>query len=398
MHFSFTYVFLHKINIKPTLVLAAMLMLAIVNQAVAQSLPVPDHIVILIEENQANSIVIGDSAYAPYINQIANDSNATVFTQMYALTHPSQPNYLDLFAGSDQGVTDDNLPTTYPFTTANLARELLDKGLTFTTYSQDLPSVGFDGVNSNTGSYVRKHNPVTNWVGTSTNQVPNTTNQPFTAFPSDFSQLPTVSYVVPDEDSDMHNGLPNVAVPAGDFWFKEWMKPFIDWVSDPHNNTLFIYTFDEDDGIANNNIPTVFYGPMVQTSSNHTSYTLYSILRTIEDMYGLGYAGAATTTVPITDCWQANPVAGINTVSANLIKCYPNPASSILRFQGDALNNTGTEIDITDITGRRIESIQSNGSTKLLVNTVAYESGMYFYNMLSAGHTLQSGKFIVTHQ
>jgi hypothetical protein len=30
-------------------------------------------------------------------------------------------------------------------------------------------------------------------------------------------------------------------------------------------------------------------------------------LRTIEDMYGLPYAGAAATATPITDCWTTSP-------------------------------------------------------------------------------------------
>ena len=36
-----------------------------------------------------------------------------MFTQSYAVTHPSQPNYLALFSGDDQGVTDDICPHTF---------------------------------------------------------------------------------------------------------------------------------------------------------------------------------------------------------------------------------------------------------------------------------------------
>ena len=366
------------------------------NRSTAQPLPRPDHIVILIEENQPNFLVIGNTSAAPYINQLANDSEGVIFTKMYAIEHPSQPNYLDLFSGSNQGVTDDNLPAGYPYTTPNLARELLDKGLTFATYSQDLPSVGFDGANSTQGSYVRKHNPVTNWVGTGTNQVPDTLNQPFTAFPTDFSKLPTVSYVVPDEDSDMHNGLPTPAITAGDFWFKEQMQSFINWSSDPANNTLFIYTFDEDDGVSGNNIPTVFRGPMCSPGHDATQYSLYNILRTIEDMYGLGYAGAAATNVPILDCWKyPTAISAVNEVSK--IRCYPNPASSVLQFSGEALKDANTEIQFTDITGRLLETVQSNGSSNIALNVAGYATGLYFYNLVSNGHSVQTGKFNVTH-
>jgi len=394
MALSFTLLKNYKKSLKSRLYLALIPVFAMITQnTFGQVLPHPDHIVILIEENQANNQVIGNSV-APYINQIANDSDGTIFANLFAITHPSQPNYLDLFAGDDQGVTTDNLPTNYPFTTDNMARELVDKGLTFKTYSQDLPAVGSDVVSS--GSYVRKHNPVTNWVGTGTNQVSDTLNQPYTDFPTDFTQLPTVSYVVPNEDSDMHNGFGNPTIAAGDFWFSEHLTNFIDWVSNPNSNTLFIYTFDEDDGLDNNNIPTVFYGPMVKPGGDATNYTLYSILRTIEDIYGLRHAGAAASTLPILDCWKTP--TGIPSVSGvQAIKLYPNPSSALVQFQGDLLKAADSQIMITDLSGRELARFNSNGSAKLSVNVAEYASGMYLYNLLSADRTVQSGKFIVTH-
>ncbi|MGI8584474.1 MAG: alkaline phosphatase family protein [Chitinophagaceae bacterium] len=42
------------------------------------------------------------------------------------------------------------------------------------------------------------------------------TNQPFTAFPADFNLLPTVSFVIPSLDNDMHDG----AILTGDTWLK----------------------------------------------------------------------------------------------------------------------------------------------------------------------------------
>src|SRR5579883_3225730 len=76
----------------------------------------PDHIMICIMENHSYSEIVGSSS-APYINSLITGSNAAVFTQSFAIEHPSQPNYLDLFSGSNQGVTDDGLPTSQPFTT-----------------------------------------------------------------------------------------------------------------------------------------------------------------------------------------------------------------------------------------------------------------------------------------
>ena len=66
----------------------------------ANGVPRPDHVVIVIEENHSYSEIIGSSA-APYINSLA--AQGALFTQSHATTHPSQPNYLHLFSGSNQG-------------------------------------------------------------------------------------------------------------------------------------------------------------------------------------------------------------------------------------------------------------------------------------------------------
>jgi len=162
-------------------------------------LPKPDHIVIVILENHGYDQIIGSTA-APYINALANDTLSALFTGSYGITHPSQPNYLALYSGDTQGVTDDLIPLGIPFTTPNLGRQLLDSAKTFSTYSEDLPQVGFNGELS--GNYARRHNPAANWMGNGTNQVPVTVNQPYLAFPSgNFALLPTVCFVQPGKVS-----------------------------------------------------------------------------------------------------------------------------------------------------------------------------------------------------
>src|SRR3954452_8676217 len=127
----------------------------------ARALPHPDHVVIVILENKAFSQIIGNPA-APNINALAAEG-ATIVTASsdptavisgsHALRHPSQPNYLELFSGSHQGVLQDGRPGTsseplsapLPFNTPHLGASLIASGLTFATYSESLPSVGFDG-------------------------------------------------------------------------------------------------------------------------------------------------------------------------------------------------------------------------------------------------------------
>src|SRR5206468_10113119 len=69
------------------------------SNATSVTLPKPDHIVIVIEENHSYSQIMGSDS-APYINFLANNAYSVVFTNSYGATHPSQPNYLDLYSGS----------------------------------------------------------------------------------------------------------------------------------------------------------------------------------------------------------------------------------------------------------------------------------------------------------
>src|SRR5678815_3824533 len=73
-----------------------------------------DHVVIVMEENRTVAQIIGDLANAPYINSLANAG--VRLGSMFAITHPSQPNYIHLFSGADQGVLDDGLPPNFSTT------------------------------------------------------------------------------------------------------------------------------------------------------------------------------------------------------------------------------------------------------------------------------------------
>src|SRR5205085_1317939 len=125
--------------------------------------PSYDHILVVVEENESFSNVVG-SASAPYINNTLIPGGVS-FTNFYAISHPSQPNYLQLFSGSNQGSVDDNYPTGQPgtaFTTPNLGAAL--GAGKFVGYSEDLPAVGSQVETA--ALYARKHSPWTNWQGT----------------------------------------------------------------------------------------------------------------------------------------------------------------------------------------------------------------------------------------
>jgi hypothetical protein len=292
-------------------------------------LPVYDHIVIVVEENKDYEEVIDSPDYsAPYINNVLKREGAN-FTKAFGEEHFSQGNYYWLFSGDNQGVgfvdqvpTAENNPN-YPFTTPNLGSQLIAAGLSFKGYAESLPSIGSTvpstvGPDGKTMIYARKHVP---WISFA--NVPNGTtvetssNLRFQDFPQDFNDLPTVCFVIPNLENDMHNGSLDVSIPRGDQWLKDNLDGYYQWAKT--HNSLLVVTFDENDdkrgylGLTNplvdpagnvyvdhedaedmqNRIFTLFAGAHIKPG-NYTEgkgITHVNVLRTIEAMYGLPKAG-----------------------------------------------------------------------------------------------------------
>lgn len=243
-------------------------------------IPQPDHIVVVVEENHSYPQIIGNPD-APYINALA--ARGVLFTDFHAETHPSEPNYFALFSGSTQGVTDDG---TYRFSAPTLAGELQAAGLSFLGYAE-------------TGS-PQKHNP---WQSFTDSQA---TGQDFSQFPTDFSKLPTVAFVSPNQLDDMHDGT----VAQGDQWLRDHLGAYADWAQT--HNSLLVVTFDEDDNGGTNHIATIVVGAGLAAGHNDLYADHYSLLRMIEDMYGLPALGASAHATPLVlgDAvdWNALPV------------------------------------------------------------------------------------------
>jgi phosphatidylinositol-3-phosphatase len=354
-----------------------LLFLLLTDRGISQTaLPVPDHIVIAILENHGFSQIMGSPA-APFINSLANDTLSALFTDSHGITNPSQPNYLILYSGSTQGVTDDQVPPDNPFTTANLGRQLIDAGKTFIAYSEDLPEAGYNGATS--GNYARKHNPVANWMGTGKNQVPSTTNQPFTSFPSgDFTLLPAVCYVVPNLDNDMHNGTDPARITTADEWISNNLGGFILWAKT--NNSLFILTFDEDNRTSGNHILTVFTGQSIKAGSYSTRIDHYSVLNTIENMYGLPYLGDSVTHTIISDCWKENPVTSGSDHNISNAIIYPNPGNGMLYIKLSDYREATAEIYNSS---GQLKQVTSVGSSKTSINTDCLAKGLYLVKIKS---------------
>ncbi|MFF0268281.1 alkaline phosphatase family protein [Kribbella sp. NPDC004536] len=251
----------------------------------ATSVPVFDHIVLVMFENHAYSQINGSSS-APTFNSLA--SQGAKFTQAYGVTHPSEPNYLAIFSGKTQGITDDSCPHT--FSGSNLGSQLIGAGKSFKGYSESMPSDGYTGCSS--GEYRRKHN---GWVNFS--NVPAASNLTYADFPSsaNYASLPTVSYVTPNMCNDMHD----CSVGTGDTWLKNNLTAYATWAKT--HNSLLVITFDEDNGSSSNHIFTAFVGAHTQVGTFANQINHYNVLSTIESAYGLTHLNSAAE---ITNVWN----------------------------------------------------------------------------------------------
>jgi len=344
-------------------------------------MPVPDHVVIVVLENHAYGLIAG-SASAPYLNGLVADNKGALFTQSFALSHPSQPNYLQLYSGSNQGVTDDNVPAVFPFTTPNLGAELIGAGKTFIGYSEDLPSAGSNVATA--ANYARKHNPWVNWQGAPTNGIPIASNQPLTSFPSDYTTLPNVSFVIPNLVNDMHDGSDPARISTADDWIKFHLDGYAQWAKT--HNSLLIVTFDEDDNASSQLIFTLFLGHMVKhgTYSNHIDH--YNVLRTVEDFYSLPHAGAAATATPINYCWDSCYTT--STISASGPLTFCQGGSVTLSTSGGVSRvwsngSTATNLSVSNSGNYYATVTNANGCTSTVANVVVNSSFGVFNTVLT---------------
>jgi acid phosphatase len=127
---------------------------------------------------------------------------------------------------------------------------------------------------------------------------PASDHQPFTSFPTNFAKLPTVAWVIPNLDDDMHDG----SIQQADSWLQTHLMAYATWAK--NNDSLLIVQWDEDEGTNTNHIATIFVGAMVKPGKYSETINHYNILRTIEDMYGLAHLGSSAGAKAITDVWK----------------------------------------------------------------------------------------------
>jgi len=276
-----------------------------------------DRVLIIVLENVDYERAIQDPNLAALAEQGAS------FTNFHALFHPSYPNYLAMIAGTDFGISrrgsyfgdkQVNFPDDSDHRT--IADRLVAAGLDFKQYAEELPTafcpwqIHSEHVASKLGDYARKHVPFLSFQEVQKKWCDRVIRVDSTQADNYFVEdarkgLVAYSFYSPNMNHDGHD---TTVIVAG-----AWVRKFLDesFPAKLRQGTLVIITFDESGGNQDNRIYTVFLGDMVKPASEQDAaalghhYNHYSVLRTIEDNFGLQPLTANDRdATPITGIWK----------------------------------------------------------------------------------------------
>jgi phosphatidylinositol-3-phosphatase len=242
------------------------------------------HVFLIVMENHSYAEVAGQ----PYTASLA--STWAHATNYHAITHPSLPNYLDLYAGSNYGITTDCDPgPSCHISGTSLGDELSARGLTWKGYFEGMPA---PCTLTNPGTYRAHHDPLIYfddmWQNTAPGGLCYTHVVPmFPALTNDLASAgttPSFAYVKPDNCHDTHD----CSIATGDAWLSQNVPLLLNSPACTVDKCLVILTWDEDDGSQGNLVLTVFAGSGAKAAfTDATSYDHYGLLRTIEDIFGV---------------------------------------------------------------------------------------------------------------
>lgn len=275
---------------------------ALIAPAARAAAPALDRVVVVVMENKSFAQV----ATQPYTASLR--ALGVTFSQSFGVAHPSQPNYIALWAGSTLAVTNNNCPPAgSPFSAENLGHALEAAGKTWKAYSENLAVAGssacsFDG-DAASGLYTRKHEPWTQFANLN-----HQNERPYGDLAADLAadQLPNLAFVIPNNCHNSHNSTTaGCTVPDADTWLSQNLPPILGRLGP---NGLLVLTWDEDDNVSNNRVLTVFAGPRVIPGMISTQViTHYTLVRMLCEALGLAPFAGAAGEASISNVW-ATPV------------------------------------------------------------------------------------------
>jgi phosphatidylinositol-3-phosphatase len=253
------------------------------------------HIAVIVLENHEYGDIIG-SRSAPFITSLARRYGLAA--GMYAITHPSLPNYLALTGGSTFGIDSDCTGCSVGET--SIVDQLERAHLSWRAYMEDLPRPCFTGPSA--GDYAKKHDPFAYYARITSHPARCANIVPLARLSADerAGELPRYAWISPNLCHDMHD----CSVSTGDR-FLAGLVPTLLRALGPRG--LLFLTFDEgssDDGCcrlaSGGHIVTIVAGRGARAHARLATPTdHYSVLQTIEDLLGLRrLRGAACACTP----------------------------------------------------------------------------------------------------
>jgi len=293
----------------------------ILNGVGPAAVPRYDHIFVIVDENKDLNRIVGRSP-APAINAIALEYG---YASHYdAVAHPSEPNYVALVGGDTFGIHDDGAFTTNAVDAPSVAAQLDAAHLTWKGYYEDIPAPG--SLATRAGLYASKHSGFLNFTGVQHDAKRAEHLVGFDQFEGDTAsnRLPNFALIVPNLCNDMHGAMgsdvpsdcwtinTSALIARGDKAFKEIVDRLTAtsvWKSSA--NVAIVLVFDEDDGGGTEGgggrVPAIVmtnHGP--RRFVDATPYTHYSLLRTIEEAFGLAPLAHAQEATPMTPLFSTS--------------------------------------------------------------------------------------------
>jgi len=244
-------------------------------------------------------------------------TKGTSFTNFKNLYHPSYPNYLAMIAGTSFGMRS-NRQINFP---DDPQHRTIANFLDWKNYAENYPTDLKPYLGAGEGKYARKHVPFLSFEKIQKESYHNVvsvdTKDPHNAFATAIEMfrkdpkafpLPRYMFYTPNLDDDGHDPFydPRKGLQKGSRWLETFFRTWFPLDQKEMNGTLVIVTFDESEGDKKDDrIYTVFLGDMVKNQTVEKEYNHYSVLKTIEDNFGLpplnsGDANAAL----ITEVWK----------------------------------------------------------------------------------------------
>jgi acid phosphatase len=279
------------------------------------------HVIVVFLEDANESYVLGNPN-APYINNMLMPNYSTA-EDYYGVAHPSLPNYIAMVSGSTFAIDENDFPT-LSLSNKNLVDLLSEKDITWKAYMESMPGGSCNAALSNEDGgiygYYTKHDPFVYFKDIMDNLSRCSRIVPLTQFGVDLAsdQLPDFSFITANILDDGHTAPPapqnkttcppsGTALQCSDSWLNGFLSQV---VKNPvFANTIIFVTWDESAKVGNNTADTnpnnrvllIAVSPHSKKGfvDNSTLYSHYSLLATIEEIYGLGNLGKNDTTANV---------------------------------------------------------------------------------------------------